>query len=130
MKKGFVTAGIRVSTLEFAGRFVRIGSPVEGWICVNAPADTPIAPVLATIEFAITQDMSAKDLALTCERSGALPKKVSVKKMNGSRIGVVGFEDHAAAELVFNNGITHFGWTLKSRWSKEYLNFRAKERAI
>jgi len=148
-----INAGMRVRILEFVGDFAQIIDPVEGWIrmkqpgksttpAVNAnpvqmPPTQPVvcqpmvpAPVLPSVQFLVAQDMSAKDLAMACQKSGCLPKKVSMKMIDGRRVGVVGFENLSSAELVMNRGITHRGYSVQRRWAKEYLNFRSAEKAI
>jgi len=142
---GLLAAGMRVQISEQIGEFSQIISPEKGYINVNEKVDTPnfgtpTAPapatpepavvvsriarnttMLPTIECYVSSGMSAKGLAMACERSGALPKKVSIKLIDNRRIGVVAFENLPNAELILSRGIVHHGQPLLIRWSQEFL---------
>jgi len=127
-----VNMGMKVRVLETIGDFAHIITPTEGWINLKQSRTNISAPivnksVLPTIEVAVMEGMSAKDLAMYCKSAGGLPKKVSIKVIKGQQIGIVCFEDEESAERVINRGISHLGWSLQMRWSEEYSKFREKK---
>jgi ubiquitin-protein ligase/Mg-chelatase subunit ChlD len=144
-----ISSGTKVRVLEFVGEFAHVISPVDGWVRMKRGTDAPkaipqpVAPVkpatpqpvvqsmpsvLPTIQCLVTQSMSAKDVALSCERScGSLPKKVQIKLINNRRVGVVGFENQGDAEVIIKRGLVHLGQQLLVRWSQTSF---PRERAI
>jgi ubiquitin-protein ligase/Mg-chelatase subunit ChlD len=137
-----LAAGMRVQILEKIGEFSHIISPESGYINVNEKVDTPVfgtptvAPpelpigasrisrnttMLPTIECFVSSGISAKGLAMACERSGALPKKVSIKLIDNRRVGVVAFENLPNAELILSRGISCSGQPILIKWSQEFL---------
>jgi len=139
---GLLGAGMRVEILEQVGEFSHIISPEDGFINLNEKVDTPIygtpnlgtpepanvvsrisrnTTMLPTIECYVSSGISAKGLAMACEKSGVLPKKVSIKLIDNRRIGVVAFENLPSAELILDRGISYRGQQLLIRWSQEFL---------
>jgi len=130
LEMGFLSAGMRVKILEQVGDFAHIVSPQDGFINMNeasavvAPSQPVVSPlvqptptVLSTIQCLVTEGMSARDLALSCERSsGSLPKKVRIQLINNRRIGVVGYESRSAAEVILSRGLVHLGQQILVKW--------------
>jgi len=119
-----INSGTKVRVLETVGEFAHIIFPVDGWMRIKQGAVVP-QPIpqpkpsddLSMIQCLVTEKMSAKDLALACERSsGTLPKKVRIQLINNRRVGVVGFEARSTAELVMNRGLVHLGQQLLIKW--------------
>jgi len=139
-QKGKLGAGMRIKVLEYVNDFAHIVCPEDGYIdlkrTVSASPDPESQPqrlgthvnmskattsMLPTIECLVSENTSARNLAMACEFSGALPKKVSIKLINNRRVGVVGFEEHSDAEKVLSAGLVVKGNQVLIKWSPDYL---------
>lgn len=142
-QKGKLGAGVRIKVLEFVNDFAHIVYPEDGFIDLkrtisaspepesqsqrvpaqtNESKTTTTTNMLATIECLVSQNTTARNLAMACDFSGALPKSVRIKLIDNCRVGVVGFEAHGDAEKVLSQGLVVKGKQLLVKWSPEYLN--------
>jgi hypothetical protein len=135
IQKGKLGSGVRIKVLEYVNNFAHIVYPEDGFIDLKrtvSASPEPESPqtnvskttktnMLATIECLVSENTTARNLAMACDFSGALPKKVSIKLIDNRRVGVIGFEAHGDAEKVLSQGLVVKGRQLLVKWSPEYL---------